>query len=165
MRRENTTAITVVVLLAAITFVVLVAAAIAHAKEPPPAKTCPAGKVLECRAEIVRLQKAVEWQRQRSVVDAWPGDAAAAIVLACHVEHVECGGFLAVAQCESRMNPNAQSGQYKGLFQLSARHRSDPLIERLGWSDPYANALHSVRYVLAHGWGEWQCTPTGGLRW
>lgn len=97
-----------------------------------------------------------------------PGDAAIAIVLACRMEHVPagaCQSFMTVAWCESRMNPHATNGQYKGLFQLSARHRSDPIIRLLGWRDAYAEALHTVRYVKRHGWSEWQCLPDGGLRW
>lgn len=97
-----------------------------------------------------------------------PGDAAMAILLACRAENVPagaCQSFLTVAWCESRLNRLATNGQYKGLFQLSARHRSDPIIRLLGWRDAYANALHTVRYVKAHGWHEWQCMPGGGLRW
>lgn len=97
-----------------------------------------------------------------------PGDAAMAIVLACRTESVPagaCQSFMVVAWCESRMNRLATNGQYKGLFQLSARHRADPIIRALGWQDAYANALHTVRYVKRHGFGEWQCKPGGGLRW
>lgn len=121
--------------------------------------------VQSCRSEIAHLKKAVEWQRQRAVIRAWPGDAAGAIILACHTERVACAGFNTLAFCESRLNPLAGNGQYLGLFQLSVRHRSDPIIRLLGWRSAYAQALHTVRYVKAHGWGEWQCRPDGGLRW
>lgn len=97
-----------------------------------------------------------------------PGDAAVAIILACRQENVPagaCQSFLSVAWCESRMDPRATNGQYKGLFQLSSRHRSDPIIRLLGWRNAYAEAMHTVRYVKAHGWSEWQCKPGGGLRW
>lgn len=128
-------------------------------------RACPSGHTLKCRGEIVRLRAAVRWQRQHAVAAHWPGDAAAAIVLACRREHVSCSGFLNVAACESHLFPLARNGQYLGLFQLSPRHRADPVIVALGWQDPYAEALHTVRYVKAHGWGEWQCRPDGGLRW
>lgn len=106
--------------------------------------------------------------QRRETVASRPGDAAIAILLACQVERVSpgaCQSFLRVAFCESRLDPRAINGQYKGLFQLSARHRSDPIIRALGWRDAYAEALHTVRYVKRHGWGEWQCRPEGGLRW
>lgn len=106
-------------------------------------------------------------QRAVSVKTA-PGDAALAIILACHAESVPagaCQSFLTVAWCESRLDPNAQNGIYKGLFQLSPRHRRDPIIVALGWRNAYAEATHTIRYVKAHGFGEWQCKPDGGLRW
>lgn len=98
--------------------------------------------------------------QRRAAVSARPGDAARAITLACHDEGVTdgaCAGFRRVAWCESRLDPNATNGQYKGLFQLSPRHRSDPIIVALGWHSAYGEAVHTIRYVVAHGWGEWSC--------
>lgn len=70
-----------------------------------------------------------------------------------------------IGTCESHLWLWATNGQFMSWAQLSAWHRSDPVIARLTWRDPYAVADHVARYLLANGEGEWQCVSTGGLRW
>jgi hypothetical protein len=64
---------------------------------------------------------------------------------------------LAVARCESGLSPSAQSGQYRGLFQMGAAERS-----RYGHGpSPYAQAKAAHRYFVdsGRGWGPWSCKP------
>lgn len=59
-----------------------------------------------------------------------------------------------VAFCESRFDPYAQNGRYKGIFQL-------------GWApfgfspyEPLANALSAAQTVRHDGsWRQWECKP------
>jgi hypothetical protein len=58
-----------------------------------------------------------------------------------------------VAWCESRLDPWATNGRYRGLMQL-------------GWSpfgfspfDPVASALSAAAVVRREGWRQWTCRP------
>lgn len=124
----------------------------------------PCRTLQECRNEIVRLEGAVTWQRQRAVA-RWPGDAAAAIILACRTTGTgaaRCDEARRVALCESRMNPRAKNrhSSAAGLFQFL-----DSTWRRQGYPafsvyDPYLNALAALR-IRAHdgSWRQWECQP------
>jgi hypothetical protein len=68
---------------------------------------------------------------------------------------------LTVAWCESRLNVWARNGQYLGLFQMGnyARSRYGHSWTALG----QARSAHA--YFRDAGWGPWQCSEHGGLRW
>lgn len=149
----------------------------AHAKARA---RCPLNKPLVCRAALIHAYEAIAWQRrarwhdQANKVDDVTRDAIhwAAWKYGHGVDGQLCARcralelqMLGIGRCESHLFLWAVNGQYKSWAQLSARHRSDPIIQRLTWRDPYAAADHVARYLIAHGEGEWQCVSTGGLRW
>jgi hypothetical protein len=77
-----------------------------------------------------------------------------AITLASRVFGVPESQMRAVSFCESRWDPYATNGKYRGLFQL-------------GWApfglspfDPYASALSAAMTVRHDGsWRQWSCKP------
>lgn len=67
-----------------------------------------------------------------------------------------CATALAVASCESGLNPNAYNGHHVGLFQL------DPYFHT--WRSPtgeiwsaYGNVAAAYHLYLEQGWGPWDC--------
>lgn len=65
-----------------------------------------------------------------------------------------------VAWCESRKNPAATNGQYRGLFQLGSNY--DGTIAHYGGNpfDSWVNAQTARDSVAANnGWIRWQCKP------
>ncbi len=66
---------------------------------------------------------------------------------------------LNVAWCESRGNPAARNGQYRGHFQIGRREWA----RYGGGGNPYNahnNAAAAYRYYrAAGGWGPWECKP------
>ena len=68
---------------------------------------------------------------------------------------------VAIADCESGMDPNAVNAGNYGLFQISDVHRD--LVESMGYSwdqilDPYVNAdVARALYDGSGGWGPWTC--------
>lgn len=142
----------------------MTAAARPSSAAEPIAKVCPAGHVQKCRDEIARLRAAVEWHRQRGVA-RWPGDGAAAIILACHTRAESprrCGEARAVAACESHGDPHAKNrtSTASGLFQFldSTWHRQG--YPAFSVFDPYLNALAALRIRDRDGsWRQWECKP------
>ncbi len=74
-----------------------------------------------------------------------------------------------VARCEAsdyywwflNRPTSARNGQFLGMFQMGSSERA-----RYGHgSDPWSQARAAHRYWLVSGWGPWQCTPWGYLRW
>lgn len=60
-----------------------------------------------------------------------------------------------VAWCESRLDPRARNGQYRGLFQLGAAERA-----RYGHGRTVlAQARAARRLFNARGWQPWTCKP------
>ncbi len=58
-----------------------------------------------------------------------------------------------VAWCESRFDPNARNGVYRGVFQMGARERA-----RYGHGRTVlAQALAARRYHREAGWAPWSC--------
>lgn len=132
----------------------------------------PAKPRLRCASQPLGCQHAIAWARQRRAHDAlvirglrrdvhkrFAPSSSTAIRLACSVYQVACGTFFRVARCESSLDPYARNGGHLGLFQLGGFHLDDPIFRVAGPFDPYANALHTARYVKAHGWshGQWEC--------
>ena len=67
----------------------------------------------------------------------------------------------AVAWCESKWDPNAVNGQYRGLFQLGRYY--DSTIAFYG-GDPYdpdtnAQAARDGYVSHDHTWAQWSCKP------
>jgi hypothetical protein len=96
-----------------------------------------------------QLQMADRHLRQR-----WRPTVTYALRLASAVTGVPYRELSAVSWCESRYEPWASNGRYRGLFQL-------------GWSpfgfspyDPIANALSAALTVRQNGsWRQWECKP------
>jgi hypothetical protein len=63
-----------------------------------------------------------------------------------------------VSFCESRFDPFATNGQYRGLFQIGPRINSTPFAG-LNPYDPLVNALAAGAIVRQDGgsWREWSC--------
>jgi hypothetical protein len=81
--------------------------------------------------------------------------AASPTAAICDVFGSYCADAVAVARCESRLNPTAQNGQYLGLFQMGAYAR------RLFGHGASAReqALAARRYFVHSGrdWSPWSC--------
>jgi hypothetical protein len=101
-----------------------------------------------CMAFIAELQWN-EWARA--------GDTGAIV----HVIQREFGGAgggaVNVAECESHLNPWADSGTYKGLFQMNLAYHGH-LFDG-PWYDPVANATAAKRLYDGAGWAPWGCRP------
>ena len=66
-----------------------------------------------------------------------------------------------VAACESGLNPGADSGTYKGLFQLGPHLAGTVDVYGGNWFDPMTNAQVARDLYLASGWASW---PVCGRR-
>jgi hypothetical protein len=75
----------------------------------------------------------------------------------CQVFGPYCRQAVAVAWCESRLEPDAQNGEYLGLFQMGSQER------RLFGHGPTAHrqALAAHTYFVHSGrdWSPWSCKP------
>ncbi len=63
-----------------------------------------------------------------------------------------------VAWCESRYDPFATNGRYRGLFQEGPMFERGPFAQ-FGVFDPLANALTAGFVVSREGWRQWSCRP------
>ena len=73
----------------------------------------------------------------------------------CSVFGSDCEEAVAVAWCESRLNPTAENGQYRGLFQMGSYERS--LFGHGNTAHDQSVAAH--RYFVRSGrdWSPWAC--------
>ncbi|HJR95570.1 MAG TPA: hypothetical protein VJ807_09050 [Gaiellaceae bacterium] len=73
----------------------------------------------------------------------------------CSVFGSYCEEAVAVAWCESRLEPTAQNGQYRGLFQMGSHERS---LFGHG-STAHDQSLAAHRYFVRSGrdWSPWAC--------
>jgi hypothetical protein len=62
---------------------------------------------------------------------------------------------VSVAICESGMNPGADSGTYKGLFQLGPHLEGTVAFYGGNWFDPLTNAQVARDLYLQSGWAPW----------
>lgn len=69
---------------------------------------------------------------------------------------------IAIAQCESGLNPKAVSpgGGNWGLFQINTVHK--PMVQKMGYSwdqitDPYVNSKVARTLYNQSGWSPWSC--------
>lgn len=61
-----------------------------------------------------------------------------------------------VAWCESRLDPNARNGQFRGVFQMGSSER-----RRFGHGRTVlAQARAAKRYHDLSGWSPWECGPS-----
>lgn len=79
-------------------------------------------------------------------------------LIICDVFGRYCDQALRVSWCESRWQPAAKNGQYRGLFQVSAHWRE----AIAGWGpSAAAQAVHAFRVFQRTGrdWDAWSCQP------
>jgi len=69
-----------------------------------------------------------------------------------------CDEAIQVAWCESRLSPEAQNGQYLGLFQMGTYARQ---LYGHG-TTPHDQAVAAHRYFVSSGedWSPWSCKPS-----
>lgn len=79
----------------------------------------------------------------------------------CQAFGPECGKAIAVAHCESTLNPRAVNGQFRGLFQVGVRIHA-ARIARLGYTPDQMlevgpNIAVAVDLRREQGWRPWEC--------
>jgi len=75
----------------------------------------------------------------------------------CEVFGGYCRQAVAVAWCESRLDPAAQNGQYLGLFQMGSYARS--LFGHGQHPHTQAQAAHAYFVRSGRNWSPWTCKP------
>jgi hypothetical protein len=132
-------------------------------------EACPdTSSISQCRGELRKAYASVDWQRKaRNKAHAYTSRDVVldAIQWASSKTGVPAWRLTAIANCESHLFWLAHNGQYLGVWQLGAQHRSDPIFSVVPWQDPYAQAIHTARFIKRHGESAWQCSSGGGLRW
>lgn len=77
----------------------------------------------------------------------------ACIIAAVFYRHGQSRKAVSVAWCESRLDPAARNGQYRGVFQMGAAERA-----RYGHGRTVlAQARAARRYYAIAGWTPWAC--------
>jgi hypothetical protein len=107
------------------------------------------------RRRIAATRAAIaKQQRTRRLAAARPTTPEAVI---CRIFGEHCKEAVAVARCESRLQPWARNGQYLGLFQMGTSERL--LFGHGGSAADQARA--AFRYFVASGrdWSPWGCKP------
>jgi hypothetical protein len=117
--------------------------------------------------KLTRLAAAIEANEARAAEER--RTAAAATAPAGSLEAIIHRHFgsaapaaIRIAECESRMNPNARSATNDhGLFQINAVHRGQfEAVTGAPWSSVYDPELNTIyaRYLYGQqGWGPWTC--------
>lgn len=144
----------------------LVYLGVAHAKVNPAhgGRTHPCPTLAKCRSLVAHQRAAIAWQREaRRHANAvtYQSDVRTAIELASRVSGVPLSNLYTIARCESRLDPFNVLGQYEGLYQLGAYHRSLPDIRGLNPFNPYVNAMHAALFIARNGDGQWSCRANG----
>ena len=100
-------------------------------------------------SSIARLQVRIERRDAQRIAKLSPRAAI------CDVFKRYCQAAVAVAWCESRLDTNAQNGQYLGLFQMGSSAR------RIFGHGPTAHeqAIAAYKYFVESGrdWSPWTC--------
>lgn len=78
----------------------------------------------------------------------------------CKVFGEYCRQAVAVAWCESRLEPDAQNGQYLGLFQMGSQERR--LFGHGATARQQAVAAHTYFVHSGRDWSPWSCKPWYG---
>lgn len=108
----------------------------------------------------------VEPVEQREIVGAkveGPEEIIAKIRTAAAAKGIDAQRVLLIAQCESRFNPRADSGFYKGIFQHDPRYWNDR-AEKYGFGgasyfDVDAQIGVSTSMMAGGDWSHWGCDP------
>lgn len=118
-------------------------------------------------ATLSACHRALAWQRldrrhlRHQLSVRWHPSVVTAIELASRVSGVSFARLWTISGCESTHNPQDTLGQYRGLFQLGAYHRSLPDIVGLNAYDPYVNAMHAALFIARNGESQWACRSDG----
>jgi hypothetical protein len=78
----------------------------------------------------------------------------------CKVFGEYCKQAVAVAWCESRLEPDAQNGQYRGLFQMGYQERL--IFGHGATARQQAVAAHTYFVSSGSDWSPWSCKPWYG---
>lgn len=70
-----------------------------------------------------------------------------------------CAQAIAVARCESGLNPWAQNAGNYGLFQINSVHARKFTNFWNSWMDPYGNSQMAYQIWSVQGWSPWACKP------
>jgi hypothetical protein len=97
------------------------------------------------------LRKAIHARTVRRLQAASPK------VAICKVFQEYCQQAVDVAWCESRLQTDAQNGQYLGLFQMGAFARE--LFGHGPTAQEQAVAAHKYFVYSGRNWGPWSCKP------
>lgn len=131
---------------------------------PRVAETVPLAKLI--KAVRARDEARAEVRRVRLVLAHDP-TVQEAMTIASVAYGVPLSEMRSAAWCESRHNPNARNGRYRGLYQFGPIFESSPYgrAGRSVWS-PFASAM-ATAYIVRHGgsgWAPWECSPHGAFR-
>jgi len=113
---------------------------------------------------VSACRRALTWQRRdrarlrHQLAVRFHRDSSFAIDLAARAFGISEATMRRVSFCESRFDPFATNGQYRGLFQIGPRINSTPFAG-LNPYDPLVNALAAGAIVRQDGgsWREWSC--------
>jgi len=106
-------------------------------------------RVRQLTASVAALRAKIRGRDERKLAKLPPRKAI------CSVFGSYCEEAVAVAWCESRLNPTAENGQYRGLFQMGSYERS--LFGHGNTAHDQSVAAH--RYFVRSGrdWSPWAC--------
>ena len=104
-----------------------------------------ATEVAATRAAIAKQSAAAALRRHASTPEA----------VICRIFGEHCKEALAVARCESRLQPWARNGQYLGLFQMERASGSSATANRPSSRPARVPLLRRVR----RDWSPWGCKP------
>jgi hypothetical protein len=98
---------------------------------------------------IAKLRRSLERREARRLAALPPREAI------CDVFRSNCDEAVSVAWCESRLQTDAQNGQYLGLFQMGYTARR---VYGHG-SSAHEQAIAAHRYYVSSGrnWSPWSC--------
>lgn len=108
-------------------------------------------RLVRATREATRLRRAKRTRDKRRLRKLPPKAAI------CNVFESYCGQALAVAWCESRLDPNARNGQYLGLFQMGSHARA--LFGHGPTPHDQAEAAHAYFVRSGRDWSPWSCKP------
>jgi hypothetical protein len=120
----------------------------------------PCPNLQACRAAVKWQAKDRRHLKHELAVQTHP-DVVAAVRLASDISGVSFARLWTISGCESTHDPFNVTGQYEGLFQLGAWHRSFPDLRGLSPFNPYANAMHAALFIARNGEGQWSCKSNG----